>query len=71
MTHTVNGSLLARGACTRWQERHLPAGKLEVRRTPRVTIPSRNLERTARLARPGPCLRQRMGDLVFALLRVS
>jgi hypothetical protein len=31
-------------------------------------MPDGNLERTARLARPGPCLRQRITDLVFALL---
>ena len=67
-THTVIGSLLARGACARWQERHLPTGKLELRRTPRVTMPGRNLERTARLARKGTGLRQRRADLVFALL---
>src|SRR5216683_2474576 len=51
----------------RWQERQLPKGKLELGRTPRVTMPSRNLERTARLARPGPDLRQRIADLVFTL----
>src|SRR6266704_3150143 len=61
--------LLARARrVSRWQERQLPKGQLELRRTPRVTMPSRNLERTARLARPGPCLRQRVADLVFALL---
>src|SRR6266566_9477562 len=53
---------------TRWQERHLPKGKLQLGRTPRATMPGGNLERTARLARPGPCLRQRIADLVFVLL---
>ena len=51
-----------------WQERHLTKGKLEVGRMPRVTMPSRNLERTVRLARPGSCLRKLILDLFLALL---
>jgi hypothetical protein len=54
-----------------WQERHLPKGKLQLGRTRLATMPGGNLERTARLARPGPCLRQRIADLVFALLHTS
>jgi hypothetical protein len=71
MTHTVKGSLLARGACARWQERHLPKGKLQLGRTRRMTMASRNLERTTRLAGKGPCLRQRIADLFLAFLYAS
>ena len=61
--------LLARSRLmARWQERHLTKGKLEPGRTPLMTMPSWNLERTARLARPGPCAHQRIRDLFFALL---
>src|SRR5258708_3647558 len=52
----------------RWQERHLTKGQLELGRTPFTTMSGWNLERTARLARPGPCAHQRILDLFFALL---
>ena len=51
ITYIVTGSLPARGACARWQERHLPTGKLELGRTRLATMPGGNLERTARQAR--------------------
>jgi len=55
----------------RWQERHLTKGKLQLGRTRRMTMPSRNLERTTRLAGPGARLRQRIGDLFLAHLDAS
>lgn len=54
-----------------WQERHLTKGKLEVSRTPLMTMPGGNLKRTARQTRPGTRLCQRRGDLVLALLHTS
>src|SRR5258706_10848332 len=48
---------LAHSRLLAWgQERHLPKGQLELRPTPRVTMPGGNLERSARLTRPGECL---------------
>src|SRR6266702_7425906 len=64
--------LLARSwGISRWQERHLTKGKLQLGRTRRMTMPSRNLERTTRLAGKGPCLRQRRADLFLAHLDAS
>ena len=47
---------------TRGQERQRPTGELELSRTPRMSMPGWQLERTARLARPGPGLGQRIAD---------
>jgi len=59
-------------ACTRliagWQERHLPKGQLHLGRTCLVPMSGGNLERTAGLARPGPCASQSIADLFLALL---
>ena len=61
--------LLARSwLLARWQERQLPKGQLQLGRTRLATMASRNLERTARLAGKGSCLRQRRGDLFLAFL---
>ena len=68
MTHTVRGSLPARGSCAGWQERHLPKGKLSWGRTRLATMPGGNLEGTARLAGKGPGLRKLIADLFLALL---
>ena len=68
MTHTVRGSLPARGACAWGQERHLPTGKLELGRTCLATMPGGNLERTTRLARKGASLRKLIADLCLAFL---
>ncbi len=54
-----------------WQERHLTKGKLEQGRTPLTTMSGGNVERTAHLARLGPCAHQRILDLVFALLHAA
>ena len=51
-----------------WQKRQLPTGKLQLGRTCLVPVSGGNLERMARLARPGSCLRQRIADLCFAFL---
>src|SRR6266566_3728461 len=63
-----HGVLARARLMARWQERHVPKGKLQLGRTARATMPGGNLERTARLARKGSCLRQRIADLVLALL---
>src|SRR6266849_7089214 len=61
--------LLARSRLMAWgQERHLTKGNLELGRTSFVTMPGWNLERTARLARPGSGTIQSMRELFFALL---
>ena len=61
--------LLARSRLmTRWQERHLTKGKLELRRPLLMTMPSGKLQHTARLVRKGSGLRQRIGDLFLAFL---
>src|SRR6266478_2067299 len=51
-----------------WQERHLPKGKLQLGRTCLAPMAGWNLERTARLARPGPCASQCVVDLFLAPL---
>src|SRR6266568_707769 len=61
--------VLARSWLMAWgQERHLTKGQLELGRTPWMTMPGWNLERTARLARPGPCAHQRITNLFFTPL---
>src|SRR2546426_7428716 len=66
-----HGVLARSWLLARWQERHLPKGKLELRTPLLMTMPSGKLQHTARLARKGAGLRQRRGDLVFALLHTS
>src|SRR5207247_1494787 len=61
--------LLARSwLMTRWQERHLPKGQLELCTPLLMTMPSGKLQHTARLARKGAGLRQRIRDLFLAFL---
>ena len=61
--------LLARSwLLARWQERHLPKGQLELCTPLLMTMPSGKLQHTARLARKGAGLRQRIRDLFLAFL---
>src|SRR6266487_4099493 len=63
-----HGVLARSRLMARWQERHLPKGKLQLGRTCWVSMSGGNLEWTAGLTRKGACTLQRIGDLCFVLL---